>query len=455
MSNTVAAEQEGSRAGRETGAPSARWGLASLALCTVSSALGTSLANVALPTLAQAFRASFQEVQWVVLAYLLGLTVFVVGAGRLGDAFGRRRLLLAGLAVFTAASALCGLAPTLWMLIALRAVQGLGAAVLMALSLALVGEAVPQSRMGSAMGLLGAASAIGTALGPSLGGALLAGLGWRAVFLVQVPLGLVALLLGRGHLPAAGSLGREGRVGLDGAGTLLLDPVLSAGLAASALVSTVTMATLVVGPFYLSRALGLGAARVGLVLSAGPLVAALAGLPAGRLVDRFGARPVARAGLVWMAAGAGLLGATSTGLGVLGYVVPLVVLTSGYALFQAANNTAVLTGIDPHRRGVVSGLLNLARNLGLVTGASVMGAVFAAGSGASDVAAAPAAAVESGLRSTFAAALGLILAALALGLRSPARVARGSTTACSPDPRSRTGFLATPWRARIGPGGCA
>ena len=111
-----------------------RWALASLSLSMLLSALGTSIANVALPTLTEAFNASFQEVQWVVLAYLLAVTSLIVSVGRLGDIIGRRRLLLAGIFVFTLASLLCGLAPTLWLLIAARAAQGLGAAIMMALT---------------------------------------------------------------------------------------------------------------------------------------------------------------------------------------------------------------------------------------------------------------------------------------------------------------------------------
>jgi MFS family permease len=149
--------------------------LAGLSLCMLLSSLGTSVANVALPTLAQTFGASFQAVQWVVLAYLLAVTTAIVGAGRLGDLVGRRRLLLTGIAVFTSASMLCGLAPSLGALIAARAAQGLGAAVMMALAMAFVSETVPQARVGSAMGVLGAMSAVGTALGPSAGGVLLAG----------------------------------------------------------------------------------------------------------------------------------------------------------------------------------------------------------------------------------------------------------------------------------------
>src|SRR4029077_16407570 len=109
--------------------PSVRLALAGLSLSMLLSSLGTSIANVALPTLAQAFAASFQQVQWVVLAYLLAVTALIVGVGRLGDIVGRRRLLLAGVLLFTAASALCGAAPTLWTLIAARAAPGLAPAV--------------------------------------------------------------------------------------------------------------------------------------------------------------------------------------------------------------------------------------------------------------------------------------------------------------------------------------
>src|SRR5712675_2106393 len=172
--------------------PSVRWALAGLSLSMLLASLGTSIANVALPTLAQAFAASFQAVQWIVLAYLLAITTLIVGAGRLGDITGRRRLLLAGIFLFTAASVLCGVAPTLWLLIAARAAQGLGSALMMALSVAFVSEIVGKAKTGSAMGLLGTTSAIGTALGPSLGGVLMAGVGWRAIFLVYAPLGILA-----------------------------------------------------------------------------------------------------------------------------------------------------------------------------------------------------------------------------------------------------------------------
>ncbi len=402
--------------------------------------LDTSIANAGLPALAQAFAASFQAVQWIVLAYLLTITTLIVGVGRFGDIIGRRRLLLAGIFLFTVASALCGLATTLWFLIAARAAQGMGAAIMMALTMAVVSETVPKEKTGSTMGLLGTMSAIGTTLGPSLGGLLIAGPGWRAIFLVNVPLGILNFLLAHRYLPVDHQKQpKADRAGFDNLGMLVLaltlaayalamtlgrgrfgainvtlllaaicgaalfvraearaasplirlatfrNPVLSASLAMSALVSTVMMSTLVVGPFYLSRALGLEAAVVGLVLSAGPSVAALTGVPAGRMVGRFGAPRMTIAGLAGIAAGCLVLSLAPATFGLVGYITPIVCITAGYALFQAANNTAIMMDVRPDQRGVISGMLSLSRNLGLITGVSVMGAVFALGAATADI----------------------------------------------------------------------
>jgi MFS family permease len=195
---------------------------------------------------------------------------------------------------------------------------------------------------------------------------------------------------------------------------LFRNPLLSAGFAMSTLVTTVVMATLVVGPFYLSGALGLDAARVGLVMSSGPIVAALTGVLAGRVVDRFGARGMTIAGLIGMATGSATLPVIPMKFGVLGYIATLVVITASYALFQAANNTVVMTTGRPEQRGVISGMLNLSRNLGLITGASVMGAGFALGAATASSMAARPEAVAAGMQLTFVVAAVLIVGALVI-----------------------------------------
>jgi len=452
--------------------PAKSWAIVPLALAVLLASLGMSSANVALPTLAQAFGVPFGMVQWVVLAYLLAMTALLVAAGRFGDLAGRRRLFLAGLALSAVASVACAAAPGLAILVAARAIQGAGAAAMMAMSFALVGEAVPKQRQGAAMGALAAMSALGTMLGPALGGLVLAGLGWRLLFLLNMPLALCAWLIGWRHLPLAASSPGPRRATFDWPGMVLLaaslgayamaltpgqagalgdgtslgllvaavvgmalflirqaraaspllaldlfrDGVLDVGLATSVLVSTVMMATLVAGPFYLSHALGLPLDRVGLVLAIGPCVSVLAGVPAGRLADRLGAQRVATTGLALLTAGAWRLSLATPGQGALGYVLPIILLCMGYALFQAPNTAAVMARADANRRGAVSSLLNLFRNLGLLTGASLMGTLFASEGETTGSPATSPEAVAAGMHICFSVATALAGGAFLLAL---------------------------------------
>lgn len=476
MNSTIRADDAGSAVGAECARgpvvrsrASVRWALAGLSLATLLSSLGTSVANVALPSLVRVFQAPFPLVQWVVVAYLLTMTTAVVIAGRLGDRFGRRRVLLAGLLVFIGASVACGVALGLGPLIAARGAQGLGAAVMIALSMALARETVPVGSLGRAVGLLGTMSALGTALGPSLGGWLIASIGWRAIFLVNAALGIATYLLVARHVaPPTRTRGESPESGFDLAGAFLLTLTLSAYTVAwtlgrgnfglrnvlllavavggawafvrveraadyplvqlalfrdrrlvarfglGAVVSAVVMATLVVGPFHLSRALGLGPAVVGLVMSMGPVVAALTALPAGRLSDRFGADRMIELGLWGMAAGCAAFAMLPVSMGVVGYVLPLVLTTGSYALFQSANQSAVMSTAGEGQAGVVSALLNLSRNLGLVTGASLLGTVFAMAAQTHEILAAKPEAVDAGMRMTFAVAAVWVGVALAI-----------------------------------------
>lgn len=437
-----------------------RWALPALSLSILLSSLGTSIANVGLPAIADAFAVPFAQVQWVVLAYLLATTTLIVSAGRLGDRIGRRRLLLSGILLFTLASGLCGWAPSLPLLIAARALQGLGASAMMAMSMALVGDRVDKARTGQAMGLLGSMSAVGTALGPSLGGVTIMMGGWPGLFLLNVPLGIAALALVRTQVPDDGE-GSTGAGGGDPVGTLLLaaalaayalsmtigqhregpnqigltaamllaglfilwqarapapllhlslfrDAALCVALLSNILVSMVMMATLVLGPFYLTRVLGLSPALTGLVLATGPCLSALAGLPSGRAVDRFGSGRTVLAGLALVAMGCLLLALSNTGWGVVGYMAPIAVMTSGYALFQAANNTGVMGGQAAERSGLISGLLNLSRNLGLITGAACLGTVFALATGTGDITTASPSVIAQGMHAGFLGA-GIII----------------------------------------------
>lgn len=404
--------------------------VAALAGSILLASLGISVTTVALPTLAFAFSASVQQVQWVVLAYLVSLTVAIVSAGRMGDLYGNRRVLLSGLLLFALATIACAMSPSLGWLIAGRVAQGLAAAVLMALPMSLVRVLVAKERMGTVMGLLGTMSAIGTALGPSLGGGLINLLGWRSIFALLLLCALGMMLIAVKGIPrekgaatttvrmdSAGNLwlclalllfamsATGGKVGMAlpiwalltlaaialavfvGVERRAADPLvplallgrrtLASSLIMNLIVSAIMMSTLVVGPFYLAYGLGLSELMTGIVMAVGPAAAALSGVPAGQLTDRFGSDRTLLAGLVLATAGLIGLALLPIRVGTPGYIMALILTTPGFQLFFAANNTAMMADAPDAQRGMVSGLLGLSRNLGFMTGASLMPLLFA------------------------------------------------------------------------------
>ena len=416
--------------------------------------LDASIVTLALPRLSRELHSSVGAVEWVALTYLLVLVATVATVGRIADAVGRKLLYVYGFAVFTAGSVLCGLAPTLAVLIAARALQAVGAAMLQANSVALITEAMPPRLLGRGIGVQGTAQALGLALGPAIGGALLALGGWRLIFLVNLPAGAVGLALGWFLLPRSRSrraLGQSDRLGalllaFAVAGPLLylslagragytnpvLLAVLAAGLAAavafigherrvaeplidlsilrrpalsvglsSGLVSyLVLFGTLFVVPYYLS-AEHVQAALIGLQLAVLPVAIGVAALIAGRLLDRLGARPLTTGGL--LLTGAGLL-EIAFGHGVIGLLVGLAVAGLGLGAFTPANNATIMAASPPGHTGVIGGVLNMTRGVGTALGVALASALYITASGASSASASPA-----------AAATGLTVALAALG----------------------------------------
>lgn len=267
-------------------------------------------------------------------------------------------------------------------------------------------------------GAAGVGLGVGTALGPALGGLIIPMMAWRGIFWVQLPLSVLALILATAVLSPDHAAKASPSANLRS----FLDRSLMPNLFMNALVAAVMMTTLVVGPFYLSLALGLTATQVGLVMTVGPALSVVSGAPSGWLVDHAGSRRVLLAGLLLMTAGTFALATLPGRAGVAGYLLAIIVLTPGYQLFQAANNTAALADVRVDRRGTVSGLLNLSRNLGLIAGSTAMGALFAFGTGTADFTYAPGLAIAAGMQLTFITAGGMmvfaILVAIRLGVRA-------------------------------------
>ncbi|MBX8826380.1 MFS transporter [Ochrobactrum sp. SFR4] len=433
--------------------------------------MAVSITAVALPALSRTLDAPVSAVQWIVLIYLLSVTIVIVLAGRCADLYGQRFILLTGLIIFTVSSLLCAAAPNLTLLIAARAIQGIGGAILMALPVSIIRGMVSGEQTGSALGLLGSMSAIGTALGPALGGVLIAVFGWRSAFLLLAISGFILLVPAIKAIPASPpnhitsrsldlsgaallaimlflyaviTTGNKNGLNWDMAVTipavlfvliifvdvesrsssplvplsLLRNPVISASLITNLLISSVMMAMLVVGPFFLSFGLLLREATTGLVVAVGPVVAALAGIPAGRITDRFGIRRALVCGLAVMSIALICMALLPVRFGTTGYILSLIMLTPCFQLFLAANNTAIMLTAPEDQRGILSGLLALSRNLGLMTGASVMTTIFITALGQEELVHATVKSVGFAFTVTLLTAAGLALLSLIITLIS-------------------------------------
>ncbi len=406
-----------------------RAALLAILLATFMSAFAVSSVNMVLPLLSRHLDTSYSASQWVVIGYLLAVSSSLVIAGRLSDSFGKRELFLAGASLFTLASALAAYTDSILALTLLRVAQGMGSGVLLAVNLAIVRQLSSPGSLPLNVGLVGSMSSLGTASGPVGGGALAEAWGWQAIFLANVPIGLAALILGWTFLPATRRKAMN-RYRFDFAGSFLvvvsisslvlamrpvgggdghrvifaiLSLIAMAGFYVSALntdrpvidiadlirspfrvdlmanflVSCVIMASLVIGPYYLTGGLALTLSQAGLVMAASPVVAAITSTIASRAVTLWGAELTGIVGLGIQAAGCTGMALLPLSWGVQGYLACLLVTTFGYATFSSSNNSGVMQKARCEKTGEVAGLLYLSRNIGLLFGATLMSTVFA------------------------------------------------------------------------------
>jgi len=381
--------------------------------------LDTTVVNVALATLGRSLHAGTDSLQWVVDGYAVVFAALLISMGTVGDRLGARRVLLAGLALFTVASAACGVAPGIGVLIGARVVQGVGAAIVVPASLSLLRAAYPDaSARARAVGAWGAIAGVAAASGPVLGGLLAGGPGWRAVFFVNVPVGLaaiwlvvrrtpsarprpgrldvgaqVAAVVGLGaltyglieHEPAAVALAAAALAAFVFVERRVADPMLplgmfrAAGFTAGSLVGLLInlgfYGQLFVLSLWLQRVRGDSALEAGLALLPLAGMVSVASLVSGRIMSRTGAGAPMLAGLALGAAGwLGLLATAPRSAGAL-LVVPLLAAGAGMALTMPAATAAVVEAAPAERAGLASGVLNAARQAGGAIGAAALGSL--------------------------------------------------------------------------------
>jgi len=369
-------------------------------------------------------------IEWVAMAYMLTLTIFLPLFGRLADVYGRSRLYNVGFVVFSLGSVLCGVATTAGFLIAARVVQAVGAGLLQANSVALITHAFPANERGRAIGIQGAVQAVSMAIGPFVGGALIASVGWRAIFLVNVPIGAIGTLVALLVLPRDRKAARRERVDYLGAalfasGLALLVLALNEGgklgwgssrvlaylVAGGALLCAmavtelrtehplvdlrlfrnptfllgnltgmlsyfVLFAVMFLMPFYLEKVLGYGSELTGSLLTPVPLAMAIVAPFSGHLSDRLGSRIMTTSGMLVSAVACFSLLALDESSHMPILLAGLVLLGVGMGLFTPPNNSAIMGSAPADKLGVAGGVLNMMRSLGLIFGVDVSGAIF-------------------------------------------------------------------------------
>jgi EmrB/QacA subfamily drug resistance transporter len=405
--------------------------LAVLAIGIFMATLDSSIVNISLPNISTYFHVPLNgSVEWVIIAYLVVIAGLLLTIGRLADMVGRKILWVSGLIVFTLGSALSGAAPTLLALIIARAFQGIGGALIMSVSPAILTSAFPPAERGRALGLNAVFVALGTSVGPTLGGLITQSLSWRWIFYVNVPLGIIGViatmyvLKGRsqrntGHFDPAGAI-------LQAVGLIALTLGLSFGQdwgwSSPGLIITLTIAVLALValvlverriadplldfellsnrifvsanislilsflalfavsfmlPFYFEEFRAMPIVEAGLLLTPLPLAIAVIAPFSGALADRIGSRWLASTGLAIACLGLVLISQLNAQSSIWDIVWRLFLTGVGQALFQSPNNSALMGAAPRNRQGVASGFLSTGRVMGQSISVALAGAIFA------------------------------------------------------------------------------
>lgn len=404
--------------------------LATVFVGTFMAPLDSSIVNIAIPSLTKYFSVGITTVEWVVMAYLLTTSSLLLSAGRLGDMVGHKRIYIIGFITFTAASALCGFSGTVQQLVFFRVVQALGATCMMSTSPAILTDAFPPTERGKALGLISISVAIGLTVGPTLGGFIVHNFGWRWIFFVNIPIGIIvsimaAFILRESKLPTvkrfdfggsttaffslfsillALSMGDKWGwnspqiIGLFVATAVftalfltienkISEPMLDLSLfklrlfTAANISALINYAALFVAtflvPFYLRDVFGESIQKTGLILTAIPLLTGIAAPISGTLSDKIGSRMLSTAGLAINALALFGLSRTSVDGGVIPIALLLGAFGLGAGLFQSPNSSAIMGSVPRHRLGIAAGMQATMRNVGMVLGVAMAGAIVA------------------------------------------------------------------------------
>ena len=403
--------------------------LAAIAIGTFMAPLDSSVVNIALPTIRTFFHTSMGTVEWVIMSYLLVISSLILTYGRLGDLYGHKKIYLTGFGVFTTGSLMCGLAPSILVLIIFRAIQAIGAGMMMAMGPAIITDITPPQHRGKSLGVVAVSVSVALTAGPVLGGFLTAAFGWPSIFYINIPIGIIASIWAwkvipgiKGHLVEPFDIKGAVLVFLALLTTLIplsyteqfgwRNPYILGSLAAgillmfvfvfvekavkypmvdlsifqnrlfamgnlSALLNYVaTFAVILIMPFYLQQLRLMSAQQAGFLLIPTPLTMMVIAPISGAISDKIDSRYISSLGMAIVAVGLWLLSRLQVDSSALTIVSILILNGIGSGMFQTPNNSAVMGAVPPNRRGIASSLLANMRNIGMVLGVAVSGALF-------------------------------------------------------------------------------
>lgn len=410
--------------------PYYRWLIFSVTVMgTFMAVLDSSIVNVALPLIAASFGVELTAVQWVVTAYLLVISSLLPLFGKIGDMYGRRRIYLLGFVIFTIGSLLCSLANSIWLLVAARVLQAIGASMLMSNSPAIVSVTFPGKERGRVLGMNGTVVALAAMAGPSLGGILVGLFNWQWIFYINLPIGIIAYLLGYYILPkeeqhSSGTFDFMGAalfaVGMTGLLVVLsqgeewgwnslaifittivsiiilsifvwnegrathpmIDLTLfkrwpfSAGNVSGLLSFMAMYSSSMLMPFYLHSVMLLTPTQIGLAITPFPLLMAIAAPVSGYLSERVSPVILTTSGLGILASGLVYLSTLNAQSVIWQVIIGQAVMGIGNGMFQSPNNNSVLSSVPVSKVGLASGISALMRNVGMVSGTAVAVSVF-------------------------------------------------------------------------------
>lgn len=398
--------------------------LINVVMMTFMACLDGSIVNVALPIMAQKLSVSTESISWVVTAYLISIAATILIYGKLGDIKGKTKIFQFGIVLFTIGSLLCGISNSFSLLVIARVIQAVGAAGAMATNQGIITQVFPRNERGRALGIAGTSVALGSLVGPPLGGFIISVLSWKYIFLINVPIGIFTLMMGAKVLPKSVSNTSE-KFDIKGALLIILTivtlfgalikgeeigythPMIATGIGVAAILMIIFIAverkvaapllqleifqnklfslsifcgfisfvaiscSNIIQPFYLQNVMSLSPAVTGMTMMAYPLILAVVAPTSGYLSDKIGSEFLTFLGLLLTSAGLSFMSTLNEHSSLTTLVVFVAIMSIGNGLFQSPNNSLIMSTVPPNKLGIAGSINALVRNLGMVFGISL------------------------------------------------------------------------------------